>query len=158
MKAYMSLCEPCKVIRVQSVYGLGRVSSFLRKDLLIGRKCRWQTWLLHSPPCGENVPWDLWKWYYVLNGHQMAPLALVPYLTTRWHHLHWLQTWTPDGITWISWKFGHQMSPLVPVLKIRFGPPTADFWSVWSKLFGPPKMFGPSSLVLPKCLWSSYRR
>ena len=28
----------------------------------------------------------------------------------------------------------------VPVLKIRFGPPTADFWSVWSKLFGPPKM------------------
>ena len=45
-----------------------------------------------------------------------------------------------------------------PVLKIRFGPPTADFWSIWSKLFGPPKMFGPSSLVLPKCLWYSYRR
>ena len=45
--------------------------------------------------------------------HQMAPLALVPYLTTRWHHLHWLQTWPPDGTTWISCKFGHQMSPLV---------------------------------------------
>ena len=47
--------------------------------------------------------------------HQMAPIALVPYLTTRWHHLHWLQTWPPDGTTWISYKFGHQMSPLVLV-------------------------------------------
>ena len=47
--------------------------------------------------------------------HQMALLSLVPYLTTRWHHLHWLQTCPPDSTTWISYKFGHQMSPLVLV-------------------------------------------
>ena len=40
----------------------------------------------------------------------MAPIALVPYLTTRWHHLHWLQTWPPDSTTWISSKFDHQMA------------------------------------------------
>ena len=47
--------------------------------------------------------------------HQMALLSLVPYLTTRWHHLHWLQTCPPDSTTWISYKFGHHMSPLVLV-------------------------------------------
>ena len=41
----------------------------------------------------------------------MAPLALVPNLTTRWHHLHYLQIWPPDGATCISSKFGHQMAP-----------------------------------------------
>ena len=44
--------------------------------------------------------------------HQIAPLALVTNLTTRWRHLHWLQIWPPDGTTCISSKFVHQMAPL----------------------------------------------
>ena len=45
-------------------------------------------------------------------GHQMALLVFVANLTTRWHHLQYLQIWLPDGITCISYKFGHQMAPL----------------------------------------------
>ena len=41
--------------------------------------------------------------------HQMAPIALVANLPTRWRTLHWLQTWPPDGTTWISYNFGHHM-------------------------------------------------
>ena len=45
--------------------------------------------------------------------HQMALLSLVPYLTTRWHHLHWLQTWPPDVTTCIGSKFyHHQILPI----------------------------------------------
>ena len=45
----------------------------------------------------------------------MAPLALVANLTTRWHYLHKLQIWPPDGAICISCKFGHQMMPLALV-------------------------------------------
>ena len=45
-------------------------------------------------------------------GHPMAPIALVPNLTTRCHHLHWLPIWPLDGATRISYKVGHQMAPL----------------------------------------------
>ena len=43
-------------------------------------------------------------------GHQMAPLALVTNLATRWRHLH------------LEYKFGHQMAPLalVPNLATRW--------------------------------------
>ena len=34
----------------------------------------------------------------------MAPLALVANFATRWHHLHWLQIWPPDGTTCITCK------------------------------------------------------
>ena len=44
--------------------------------------------------------------------HQMAPLALVANLATRWRHLHWLQIWPPDGATCISSKVGHQVVSL----------------------------------------------
>ena len=33
------------------------------------------------------------------------PLALVPNLATKWHHLHQLQIWPPDGASCISVKF-----------------------------------------------------
>ena len=42
----------------------------------------------------------------------MVPLALVATLATRWHHLHKLQIWPPDGATC---KFAHQMAPLALV-------------------------------------------
>ena len=45
-------------------------------------------------------------------GPQMAPLALVPNLATRWYHLHLLKIWPPDGATGISSKFVHQVAPL----------------------------------------------
>ena len=45
-------------------------------------------------------------------GYQMAPLASVPNLATRWLHLHLFQIWSPDGATYICSKFGHQMAPL----------------------------------------------
>ena len=44
----------------------------------------------------------------------MAPLALVANLTTRWHHLHKLQTWTQDGAC-ISYIFDQQVVPLALV-------------------------------------------
>ena len=43
-------------------------------------------------------------------GHQVALLALVTNLTTRWRNLHQLQNCQPDGATCISSKFGHQMA------------------------------------------------
>ena len=83
--------------------------------------------------------------------HQMAPLAfflcaLVPYLTTRWHHLHWLQTWPPDGTTWIGskfdhkmtiYKFDHQMAPLALLtnLHTRLRPHICHFFST-NAIFG----------------------
>ena len=48
-------------------------------------------------------------------GHQMAPLALVTNLVTRWRHLHKFQIWSPDGTAWISSEFGNQIAPLVLV-------------------------------------------
>ena len=57
-------------------------------------------WLQIWPPDGANCISCKFT-------HQMAPLALVPYLTTRWHHLHWLQTWPPDVTTCIGSKFDH---------------------------------------------------
>ena len=48
----------------------------------------------------------------------MVPLALVVNLATRWHHLHELKYWPPDGATCISymnWQIGHQMAPLALV-------------------------------------------
>ena len=92
-------------------------------ELVANLATRWRHlhWLPILPP---DAPLAYWFQIWPPDGancisckfaHQMAPLALVPYLTTRWHHLHWLQTWPPDGTTWISYKFGHQMSPLVLV-------------------------------------------
>ena len=46
------------------------------------------------------------------------PLALVPNLATKWHHLHQLQIWPPDCATCISCKFDHQMAPLALVAKL----------------------------------------
>ena len=48
----------------------------------------------------------------------MALLALVTKLVTRWRHLHWLQNWPPDGATYISCKFGHQMALLALVANL----------------------------------------
>ena len=50
--------------------------------------------------------------------HQMAPLALVPNLATRWSHMHWLQIWPPDGTTCISYKLNHQVESLASVAKL----------------------------------------
>ena len=47
--------------------------------------------------------------------NNMALLALVAYLATRWRHLHQLQIWPPDGTTCISSKSGHQMAQLALV-------------------------------------------
>ena len=47
--------------------------------------------------------------------NNMALLALVAYLATRWRHLYQLQIWPPNGATCISCKFGHQMAPLALV-------------------------------------------
>ena len=35
-------------------------------------------------------------------GHQMAQLSLFANLTTRWHHLHYLQIWPPGCIICIA--------------------------------------------------------
>ena len=51
-------------------------------------------------------------------GHQMAQLALVPNLATRWHHLHLLQIWPSDGATCISCKFSHQVAPFALVANL----------------------------------------
>ena len=53
-------------------------------------------------------------------GHHMAPLSLVPNLSTKWGHF---QIWPPDGATCISSKFCHKMAPraLVPNLATRWG-------------------------------------
>ena len=32
----------------------------------------------------------------------MVPLALVANLATRWHHLHWFQSWPPGNVTCIA--------------------------------------------------------
>ena len=48
-------------------------------------------------------------------GHQMAPLALVANMATRWRHLHYLQIWPPDGVTC---KYGHQMAPLTLIANL----------------------------------------
>ena len=92
-------------------------------ELVANLATRWRHlhWLPILPPDASLAYWfQIWppdgaNCISCKFAHQMAPLALVPYLTTRWHHLHWLQTWPPDGTTWISYKFGHQMSPLVLV-------------------------------------------
>ena len=42
----------------------------------------------------------------------MAPLALVANLPTRWRHLYSSQMWPPDGAFCIFCKFGHQIEPL----------------------------------------------
>ena len=44
--------------------------------------------------------------------HQMALLALVAKLATRWRHLLELKNWPPDGATCISCKFSHQLESL----------------------------------------------
>ena len=50
--------------------------------------------------------------------HQMAPLALVAKLATRWRHLHELQIWPQDGTTCISCNIDHQMAPLALVANL----------------------------------------
>ena len=32
----------------------------------------------------------------------MVPLALFANLATRWHHLHWFQSWPPGNVTYIA--------------------------------------------------------
>ena len=49
-------------------------------------------------------------------GNNMARLALVAHLATRWRHLHYLQIWPPDGTTCIIRKFDHHMTSLGSVL------------------------------------------
>ena len=44
-------------------------------------------------------------------GHQLAPLALVANLATRWSHLVWFQIWPPGGATCINSKYDHQVAP-----------------------------------------------
>ena len=51
-------------------------------------------------------------------GPQMALLALVVNLATRWHCLHQLQIWPLGGASCISCKLGHQMAPLALVPKL----------------------------------------
>ena len=50
----------------------------------------------------------------------MAPLALVANMATRWHHLHELQIWPPDGATCISRKFAHQIALLVLTTRLHY--------------------------------------
>ena len=56
--------------------------------------------------------------------HQVAPLALVSNLATRWRHLYWLKTyiWPLSGTNSIFCKFGQQVVPLALVKKL------ADRW------------------------------
>ena len=82
------------------------------------------TWLNLS----TRIVWNWFQWYnlnwlqiwppdgaifiYYKFVDPMAPLALVPNLTTRCHHLHWLPIWPPDGTTCISCIFDHQVAPI----------------------------------------------
>ena len=43
---------------------------------------------------------------------QVASLALVLILATRWRYLNCLSTWPPDGTTCISCRFGQQLALL----------------------------------------------
>ena len=43
---------------------------------------------------------------------QVATLALVPILTTRWRYLNWLTMWPPDGTSCISCRFGQKLALL----------------------------------------------
>ena len=47
--------------------------------------------------------------------NNMAPLALVANLTTRWRQYYWLQIWPLDDATFISCKVDHQLAPLALV-------------------------------------------
>ena len=60
--------------------------------------------------CTTDPEIDSLTW--IEQGNNMASLTLVANLVTRWRHLHKLQIWPPDGATFISCKFGHQMAPL----------------------------------------------
>ena len=53
-------------------------------------------------------------------GYQVASLALVTNLATRWRHLRWFQFWPPGGTTCISYKFGHQVAPLAHCLWLPY--------------------------------------
>ena len=55
---------------------------------LANMKCN-QHWFQFWPPCGDIC-------FSYKFGHQMAPLALVANLATRWRHLHKLQV-APSG-------------------------------------------------------------
>ena len=70
----------------------------------------------------RNLDWT-WQQYgttYISCkfGHQMAPLALVANMATRWRHLHRLQIWAPDGDTCIICQFGHQLAPLTIIANL----------------------------------------
>ena len=65
-------------------------------------------------------------------GHQIALLALVAYMATRWRHLHYWQIWPseashlhylqigpPSVTTCIGSTVGHQVAPLFPKLSTR---------------------------------------
>ena len=89
-------------------------------------------------------------------GHHVAIFALVTNLATRWHHLHKLQIWPPDGATCISSKFGHHMAPLTLVANL------ATRWRYlhWLRIWPPDGTTGIDSKVghqvtshaLPHCL------
>ena len=65
-----------------------------------------------------TLPWNAFltsTWHIHISfkfGHQLVPLT---YLATKWHHLHELQSWPPDGVTCISYKVGHLMALLALV-------------------------------------------
>ena len=78
-------------------------------------------WSVHkSKHCQRhNGPRVLTLWLELsLQLIKRMPLTLVPNLATKWHHLHKLQIWPPDGATCICYKFGHQMAPLTLVTNL----------------------------------------
>ena len=50
----------------------------------------------------------------------------------QWHYLNWLQIWSPDGATWISSKFGHQMAPLALVQNLVTRSRHLHSFPIWS--------------------------
>ena len=98
---------------------------------------KWGSTLLYHDSllsgCWDAMRWSLQKPKYQYKdlttngatskfGHHMAPLSLVPNLSTKWGHFqiwppygthfHLFQIWAPNGATS---KFGHQMAPLALV-------------------------------------------
>merc|ERR1712051_864915 len=94
---------------------------------LISKKSSWDhlTWLRFWPLDGAtciSFKFELDGTTCISSkfGHQMAPLALVANLATRWHHLHQLQIWSPSGTTCFGSKFGHQLAPFALLLPLSW--------------------------------------
>ena len=84
-------------------------------DNSLGPLCHHLNWLQIWPPDGATcIDYKF--------SHQVALLASVAILATRWCHLHQLKIRPQSGTTCIRSKFGHQMAPhaMVPKLAIRW--------------------------------------